>query len=179
MANAELPFMAATKLFNGTFTINNPRTGEHRTLRIRTQKKDASFAPGERIISLLIGSDNTNDYKGFGFVTDAGIVVWRKYRSESKYEKLATILWSLWNQRQASPYAKFGLTLIESCRCVFCNRPLTDTLSALTGVGPECADSRGIDRESLPKRPTLEMAEKRETPDEVYPPGHPLEGEEV
>lgn len=156
MATDTLPFMAAARLFNGTFTIKNPKTGEHRTLDISTQKQSAKFAPGERIISLLIGHDNTKDYKGFGFVRDDGIIVWRKYRGDngekSVYEKLAEMLWSLWTLRKNSPYAKYGITMVESCTCVFCNRPLTEPLSSLTGVGPECGKARGINRDLLPKR---------------------------
>lgn len=154
-----LPFLAAAKIFNGTYTLSNPKSGGHSTLDISTQKSDAKFAPGKRIIYLLTGPDNCADYKSFGFVYDDGIVVWKKYRGQgelSKHEKLARILWSMWTLRANSPYTKHGVTMIESCTCVFCNRKLTDTLSALTGVGPECASMRGIDRETLPKRTTLE-----------------------
>jgi len=160
MQTYPLAFMAASRIFNGTFTIHNPHTGNHRTLRIKTQSDKANFAPGKRIISLLTGPDNTSDYKSFGFVYEEGIVVWGKYRSkngpESDYERLAAILWSLWHERSKSPYAKFGLKLIDSCTCVYCNRQLTDTMSALTGVGPECAEKRGINRNSLPQRPSLD-----------------------
>ena len=31
---------------NGTITVSNPATGQHRTFRVRTQKPDARFAPG-------------------------------------------------------------------------------------------------------------------------------------
>ncbi len=46
---------------NGKFTIKSLRTGEHRTFQVRTQPDDAGFAPGKRILYLLIGSDNVNE----------------------------------------------------------------------------------------------------------------------
>ena len=62
--------------FNGIYTVTNKETGEHRTFAVRTQKEDAKFAPGERIVALLTGPNNEDDYTGFGFVTPAGIIVW-------------------------------------------------------------------------------------------------------
>jgi hypothetical protein len=141
-------------IFNGTFTISNPKTGQHRTVDISTQKEDAKFAPGERIISLLIGQDNTTDYKGFGFVKDDHIVLWRKARG-GDLEKLANIVVSLFRLRDRSPYAQYGLKLIESCTCIFCNRKLSDPMSAITGIGPECAKARGIDRSQLQPHPAF------------------------
>ncbi len=150
------PYQPAAIIFNGTFTIENPHTGKHRTLRIKTQSEKKDFAPGKRVISLLTGPDNTKDYTPFGFVFDDGVTVWRRYRStdgsQTDWERLGTILWSLWTLRSRSPYAKYGLKLIDSCTCCVCNRPLTDVLSALTGLGPCCAEKKGIDREKLPKR---------------------------
>ena len=40
---------------NGTITIHNPKTGDHRTFQIKTQPADAKFAPGRRVVSLLTG----------------------------------------------------------------------------------------------------------------------------
>jgi len=68
---------------NGRFTIKSLRTGEHRTFQVHTQAEDAGFAPGKRILSLLIGSDNANDYQQFAFVDDFGIHVWTKKRTEA------------------------------------------------------------------------------------------------
>lgn len=143
-------------IFNGVFTVNNPKTNQHRTFRIRTQSKDARWMPGMRVISLLTGPDNTSNYESFGFVGDTGIKVWRKKRGglglPSAHEKFAVILQSLFEFRARSPYAHYGLTLQESCTCIFCNRALTDPLSIATGIGPECAKARNINREAMPKR---------------------------
>ena len=65
---------------NGIITIRNPATGSHRTFRVRTNPENSKWLPGKRVLSLLIGSDNESDYKGFAFVGDDGRVhVWRRF----------------------------------------------------------------------------------------------------
>lgn len=64
MARGESKY--SIKTHNGKLTFHNSRTGEHRTFQVKTQDADAKFAPGERIVSLLVGNDNQNDYRGFG-----------------------------------------------------------------------------------------------------------------
>jgi hypothetical protein len=130
----------AVKLFNGTHTIQNRETGEHRTFRIRTQPDDAKFAPGARIVGILTGPDNTSDYKQFGFVTDDGINVWRKYRGADKrsaYEWYATMLWALGTDPASAWHEKY--TILTEGRCCRCNRKLTEPTSIRTGIGPVCA----------------------------------------
>jgi len=127
-------------MFNGTFTIQNKTTGEHRTFRIKTQKDDARFAPSKRIVSLLTGPDNTSDYKGFGFVDDNGIYVWTKNKGvneKSKYEWYAIMLWQLANNPESRWHEKYSISIEK--RCLRCNRVLTHPESLLIGIGPECA----------------------------------------
>ena len=69
---------------NGTITMRNPATGNHRTIQIKTQKADDSFMPGERIASLLNGHNNETDYVQFAFVKPNGrVIVWRRYRGDN------------------------------------------------------------------------------------------------
>ena len=127
-----------TKIFNGTFTIQNRVTGEHRTFRVRTQKDDASFAPGKRTVALLKGNDNETSYTGFAFVTEDGINVWSSKRGTVGYTAYANLLWSLAIDGAFSEYAeKYSIT--ESRKCVRCNRKLTTPESLAAGIGPECA----------------------------------------
>lgn len=117
---------------NGAVTITNPATGNHRTFEIRTQAEDAKFAPGQRIVALLTGPDNTADYQGFGFVGEDGhVTVWKKHRG-TVYETYARMLEhpDAWEQK--------GLTYQVEGRCRKCNRRLTDPTSIETGVGPTC-----------------------------------------
>ena len=129
---------AASKISNGTFTVQNRVTGEHRTFRIRTQKEDATFAPGKRVVSLMTGSDNETAYTNFAFVTEDGIAVWSSKRSTGGYTAYAALLWSLAVDGGFSQYAeKYSLT--ASKKCIRCNRKLTTPESLAAGIGPECA----------------------------------------
>src|SRR5688572_23093574 len=57
--------------YHGEITAYNPATGQHRTFKVSTVRGDGGLA-GKRIIALLTGSDNENDYTGFGFVREDG-----------------------------------------------------------------------------------------------------------
>lgn len=126
---------------NGVYTIENTATGEHRTFKIKTQSNDATFAPGERVISLLTGPNNESDYKGFGFVDNNDIRIWRSRRAASPhYEQYAKALWSLATLGAESPYSRKGYRLHLEGRCVMCNRRLTTPESIQYGIGPVCAE---------------------------------------
>lgn len=111
---------------NGEITLTNPKTGGHRTFRIKTVKHGA--LEGKRILSMLIGPDNENDYLGIGFVTENGIQIWRKHQG-SMYEKCAKCLLK---------FEELGLIHQFSKKCRRCNRLLTDGTSISLGIGPEC-----------------------------------------
>ena len=126
--------------FNGTYTIRNKETGEHRTFRVKTQKDDSTFAPGKRIVALLSGPNNESDYKGFGFVNDDRIAVWTKlrgYEKKSAYDWYAIMLWELATDTKSRWHENYEVLLEK--KCIRCNRKLTHPESLNTGVGPECA----------------------------------------
>ena len=128
---------------NGFLTVTNQATGEHRTFRVRTQKEDAKFAPGSRIVSLLIGPDNTSDYQGFGFVQDNGwITLWKRnqtpqYQGLAKAIRLASRALENGQDTFTTPKATYKVQLSKRCRV--CNRTLTSPQSLTLGIGPECA----------------------------------------
>jgi hypothetical protein len=137
----ETTTVASPVLHNGTYTIQNRTTGKYRTVRVKTQKPDASFAPGQRVIGLLTGGDNTASYTGFGFVTDAGITVWGKKRGDgvtrSAWEWYAAMVWGLAVDGGSSEFAE-QYSILLSGECVRCNRTLTTPESILAGIGPVC-----------------------------------------
>lgn len=118
---------------NGKFTVKSLRTGDHRTFRIHTQSVDASFAPGKRVLSLLTGPDNENDYKGFAFVDSDGIHLWQRCDTET-YQKYAAMLGKLHEHE-----AEGRVEVLASTSCRVCNRSLTDPESVKSGIGPVCA----------------------------------------
>lgn len=116
-------------LHNGYYTLTYP-CGTHKTLRIHTQQA-GKFA-GRRIISLLIGPDNTNDYEQVGEITPMGVWMWQRWRGK-KPEEYAKLVFDLMKGEKIE-----GFEVQESRRCLRCNRPLTTPESLAAGVGPEC-----------------------------------------
>lgn len=121
---------------NGYYTLKFP-CGTHRTFRVFTKKATAKFSPGQRIIAMLIGPDNTNDYEQFGFVDDNGIKIWKRFIGK-KQEEYARLIWMLATGCEAK-----GYELLVSKRCLRCNRVLTDPVSLERGIGPECLEILG------------------------------------
>ena len=137
--------LSLSAIHNGTYTIRNKTTGEHRTLKIHTQAPDARFAPGARIVSLLTGSSNEKDYTGFGFLSDDGIRIWKRYRGNghrTAHEWYAKMLWDF----LANHGQEFGDRYDCLCerRCRICNRKLTTPESIELGIGPVCLALRGV-----------------------------------
>ena len=111
---------------NGTITVSNSKTKQHRTFKIKTVKNGP--LKGKRVLSMLIGPDNENDFIGIAFVTDFDIVVWKKYHN-TQFEKCARVLLKL---------EKFELDVHFSTRCRVCNKTLTTPESIESGIGPIC-----------------------------------------
>lgn len=136
--------------FNGTYTASLA-DGSHKTFRVRTQKRDATFAPGQRTIAYLMGSDNETDYQGIGFVdvVDGNTIVrpWKKHR-DTPLAKLAQRVLAYADvmategidQLDATQGDTAGVVQLQrSAKCIVCNRRLTDPTSIATGIGPICA----------------------------------------
>lgn len=118
---------------DGYFTVVRA-DGSHVTFRIHTQAHDKNFAPGEQIISALIGSDNTSDYKGFAFVKSNQVRVWKsRAGSIGDWADLANALITGDWKAAGVEYAK------QSGNCYRCNRLLTTPESIAAGIGPVCA----------------------------------------
>ena len=119
---------------NGTITIRNRSTGEHRTFRIQTQPDNATFCPGSRLVSILCGPNNSSDYRNFGFATPvAGVWLWKKFCNDRAYEVYQDMLLHPrhWENR--------GYEYMCEGRCRRCNRKLTTPESIESGIGPVCA----------------------------------------
>ena len=132
------------KLFNGRYTIESTQTGEHRTFWVKTQPKDAEFAPGQRVVSLLTGSQNDDPacYTSFGFVDEAGIRVFPSKLKDglTRWAQFADLLWTLALDGAFSRWADKGFTILMEGHCLRCNRPLTTPESIRRGIGPICMD---------------------------------------
>lgn len=136
-----LPVDAHGLLFDGKFTILNPATGNWRTFQIRKQKENAKFAPGQKIISILVGPNNERDFQNFGFVFAKNgkteISVWGRHRGTG-VEKLAHFIGYLANG------GKSEVSIYFEGRCCFCNRTLTTPTSVQMGYGKICAENHNL-----------------------------------
>ena len=128
----------SAKTHNGTLTLVSKRTGERLTLRIKTQKEDAAFMPGKRIVSLLTGPDNNTSYSSIGFVGDYRVVLWKKNRGKTFYEWLAAFIWD------PSHYGA-NVDVVFAGKCRVCNRKLTTPESVKDGIGPKCREKHHED----------------------------------
>lgn len=127
-----------SRIPNGMYTLIFP-DGWHKTFRISTQPLKSKFAPGKRIIRILIGPRNTEDYEPFAFVDDEGIHVWKSKRGP-KLLKYAEIIWLLATGQDVvgDDGEVLPFELEVSKRCLKCNRELTTPESLERGIGPEC-----------------------------------------
>lgn len=116
---------------NGIYTIS--RNGEWHTFKIRTQKSDARFKPGERIIYALTGPRNSTDYTGIGTIDEEGVHLWRRWDLTPKGE-MARLFW-----RRVAEGRHPEWTVDQARTCICCNRLLTTPESIQSGIGPECA----------------------------------------
>lgn len=120
---------------NGRFTLEFS-DGSHKTFRIKTKRLGAKFAPGQRVLGLLVGPDNTDDYEDFAWVNEDGFKVWNG--RTNKLKEYATLLWRL-----IAGEAVDGVTLLIEKRCLVCGRALTTPEAVERGVGSECWERYG------------------------------------
>jgi len=129
-------------VFDGTYTIENRKTGQHRTFKIALCRNENSGNAGKRIVGLLSGPDNHQDYTAFGRVEDDRIHVWdhrRRGGGPHDFETYARMLWSLaTGDVHAVTWRDKGATLHVAGRCLMCGRKLTVPQSILLGIGPVC-----------------------------------------
>jgi hypothetical protein len=122
---------ASPVLFNGFYSILFP-DGSHRTFRIHTKRPDAKFAPGQRILSLLVGPDRSDDWEMVAFVDYNGIHVFKRHKG-SKIEKYANLIWLMAQGAEAD-----GHELKIAKHCLRCNRLLTTPTAIDRNYGDHC-----------------------------------------
>jgi len=130
----------------GIWTLQNVETGEHRTFRI--MRKRRGNLEGKFLVSLLRGSDNTEDYTAFAFMDEnaGSIHVWRRMRGNGKksaYEVYAVMLRAALDATVNDGADTFEIAgrqyrVILADFCRRCGRTLTNPESCDLHVGPEC-----------------------------------------
>ena len=107
---------------------------DYQTIKIERQPKGDRFMPGKLIIRYLSGPDNTNDYTGYGDVSEDGktVKIWRKHTDNAELIEATKVL--VGDPKAAAlAYAK------ASGNCYKCDRTLTTPESLAAGIGPVCS----------------------------------------
>lgn len=124
---------------DGTVTISNPATGQHRTFKIHTVQSGS--LQGKRIVSVLVGTDTSErgDWMGFAFVDEFGLRVWHKFRRPTRSEPMTVMeIYGLMVENPRSWTAK-GAVYQVAVRCRRCGRELTNPESITSGMGSVCS----------------------------------------
>jgi DNA polymerase III epsilon subunit family exonuclease len=133
LAQRALAAIQQRQLHEGFFTVVH-EDESYTTVRIRRQKADADFAPGQLVLSYLSGSDNERDYTQFALESHTGpIVVFKKFKQNTRLADVVRVL-------TKDPKASALAYAMRSGRCSRCGRTLTVPASLHSGMGPDCAE---------------------------------------
>lgn len=131
LAPEEAAPAAAPAVPDGYYTIVR-EDGSYTTIRVATQDATASFFPGRQLLSLLVGPQNTADYRRLGRITGRQLLTFRNANgSEDRLQEA-------WAAVLGDPSTAGKAWALESGRCYRCGRLLTTPESIAAGIGPVC-----------------------------------------
>lgn len=113
------------------------------TLRVEDDFRDNAL-DGAQMVSILVGPDNTRNYKGIGFLQGDRLMVWGKNKGEVAWVEKAEMLLDMAKGDALMQTAREAYAMISG-RCSRCHKTLTVPKSIEYGVGPECRKILGID----------------------------------
>ncbi len=117
---------------NGHVTIQNPRTGEHRTFRLWS-KKFKRFGDAEPEVRRALAVMVSGVFVDFAWVDeDKGITLHKAFRDSLEHVRFARLLTNV------ACGESHGLLYHIEGRCRVCNLSLTNPLSVRLGIGPIC-----------------------------------------
>ncbi len=118
-----------------TFTIENQRTGNRYTFKMKAVKKNKKVNPNVCFVSVLRGPSNTSSY---GFLGTVFSKTRFQYSPKSTVGASATSVkvmeWLLGNIETLPSY----ITVWHEGKCGRCGRKLTVPESIISGLGPKC-----------------------------------------
>jgi len=137
---AAAPSAPARDIAAGFYTVTDG--SGHVTLKV---EKNAAWCDGKTVVSYLFGTDNVTKYRGFAFITNDGVKVWKKFADNDRLIAAAEFLvhGDVAEAREnflnvAEAYA------LRSGNCFACGRHLTVPTSLHRGLGPICARNLGV-----------------------------------
>ena len=129
--NRELSDIASfIKAGKAVFTILNEKTGNRFTYRVKRHKDNKSLY----FVSVLTGSDNTNDYTYMGSIFGSNFRLTRNSRVTETAPSFIAFSWFIEHMDNLPEVVK----VYHENRCGRCGRALTVPESVQNGFGPEC-----------------------------------------
>jgi hypothetical protein len=127
---------------NARVTLVSRKTGTRFTYRVRQPGKDKPH-----FVQLLTGSDNTDSYEFFGTIFE-GRRFQHSRRSRISLEAPSVVAWRwFWGHLMSHHQLPAALEVWHEGRCGRCGRALTVPSSIKMGIGPECAQHVGLERQ--------------------------------
>ena len=131
---------------NATFTVQNDKTGEYRTYKIRRKEANERF-PGygpTYFVSLMTGPDNENSFTYIGLLNEQTGAVRLTGKSKLTEDSAAVrgVRWTLNKVWTNQPIPSF-IQVRHEGKCGCCGRKLTTPASLDRGIGPECWSKLG------------------------------------
>jgi hypothetical protein len=127
---------------NATLTLRSASTGTRFTFRVRSAPESRNGQP-TWFVHLLVGSNNTSDYRYIGFIRDQKFIhgAGKSYVNSDAPSVIAFgwfVRTVLFEQRVHEK-----LEVWHEGTCGRCGRKLTVPESIASGLGPECARRNG------------------------------------
>jgi Family of unknown function (DUF6011) len=118
------------------FTAENTLTGGRFTFKVMKAEPNPKFPGDAWFVSVLTGSNNTQDYTYLGMIRNGEFRLTAKsrYGADTPSVKAFTFIWHYLDRLPAA------LTLWHEGRCGCCGRVLTVPESIASGIGPVCAE---------------------------------------
>ena len=141
--NADHAPAQARIIENGTYTIVfDEDDAYYRTLRLRDDFR-ADGPEGAQVVEHLVGPDNELDFAGCAFLEGGRLRVWKRFRGGELQRELEDAVRALVGG-DVDPGEAREAYAIRSGRCSACGRKLTVPASLHRGMGPDCAEKRGL-----------------------------------
>lgn len=117
------------------FTLVSSKTGQRFTFRVRAPRQDSrvDYDADVRFVDVLVGPDNSSDYRYLGAIRGGVFVVGRKSAvgADAPSAKAFAWFWSHVDDPRVEVW--------HAGRCGRCGRQLTVPESVALGLGPECS----------------------------------------
>ncbi|HEY1888470.1 MAG TPA: DUF6011 domain-containing protein [Roseiarcus sp.] len=120
---------------NAVFTLQSLKTNARFTYKVRMAEDNLTM----HFVSVLIGPDNQNDFRYFGFIR-RGVFFHGGPKAKIGVDAPSVKAFRWFWERQANGKPTPQLEVSHMGKCGKCGRPLTVPESIESGFGPECRD---------------------------------------